>query len=92
MKSGKVVLGVLAGIAAGAALGILLAPDKGSETRRKISKKGTDSIDGLKEKIDEFTDTLNEKFENLKKGAADFVSKGKASYDELKKEAKNGTV
>ena len=40
MNSGKVVLGVLAGLAAGAALGILFAPDKGTATRKKISKKG----------------------------------------------------
>ena len=32
MDSGKVVLGVLAGVAAGAILGILFAPEKGSVT------------------------------------------------------------
>jgi gas vesicle protein len=36
MSSGKFFWGVLAGVAAGALLGVLLAPDKGSETRRKI--------------------------------------------------------
>jgi len=36
MDSGKVFLGVLAGITAGALLGILFAPAKGSETREKI--------------------------------------------------------
>ena len=36
MKAGKVFLGVLAGVAAGAVLGILFAPDKGSKTRKKI--------------------------------------------------------
>ena len=38
MGSGKVLLGVLAGVAVGATLGILFAPDKGSETRKKISQ------------------------------------------------------
>ena len=36
MKQGQIVLGVLAGIAAGAVLGILFAPDKGTITRKKI--------------------------------------------------------
>ena len=37
----KIILGMLAAAAAGAAIGILLAPEKGSELRRKI-KDGID--------------------------------------------------
>ena len=40
MGNGKILLGVLAGAAAGATLGILFAPKKGSVTRKKIIKKG----------------------------------------------------
>ncbi len=61
MNSGKVVLGVLAGLAAGAILGILFAPDSGANTRKKIASKGEEYIDDLKEKFDEFVDHVSEK-------------------------------
>ena len=62
MKSGKVLLGVLAGVAAGALLGILFAPEKGTSTRKKILGKGEDYADGLKEKFNEFVDSIGEKY------------------------------
>jgi gas vesicle protein len=51
MSAGKIALGVVAGLAVGAIAGILFAPDKGSETRKKIAKKSTDLFNDLKEKI-----------------------------------------
>lgn len=49
MKSTKVLIGLLTGLAAGAALGILLAPDKGSETRDKLSQSLKDLGDSIKD-------------------------------------------
>ena len=51
MSRGKIILGILAGTAAGALIGILFAPDKGTETRKKIVHKGEEYIDNLKEKV-----------------------------------------
>jgi gas vesicle protein len=39
----KIILGIMAAAAAGAAIGVLLAPEKGSELRRKI-KTGIDEV------------------------------------------------
>lgn len=66
MNSGKIVLGVLGGLAAGALLGILLAPEKGSVTRKNIMNKGEDYLDGLKGKFDELMAAITDKFESVK--------------------------
>ena len=50
MKS-RTVFALLAGAAAGAVLGILLAPDKGEESRKKVKKTAEDYIDKVKEKL-----------------------------------------
>lgn len=47
--TGKVLLALSCGAAAGAILGILYAPDKGSETRKKLAKKSHDLSDKVKE-------------------------------------------
>jgi len=44
----------IAGLATGAALGILLAPDKGSNTRRKIKEKFSDLGEKATEQIKKF--------------------------------------
>jgi len=38
MKNGKLLAGVITGLGAGALLGVLFAPDKGSKTRKRILK------------------------------------------------------
>ena len=63
MNKTNVVIGVLAGMAVGALLGVLFAPDKGSETRKKLSRKATDTADNLKDKFNELLDGLDEKLE-----------------------------
>jgi gas vesicle protein len=65
MSSGKILLGVLGGVAAGALLGVLFAPDKGEVTRKKISQKGDDYADALKEKFNEYLDKISEKIDDV---------------------------
>jgi gas vesicle protein len=58
MTSGKALLGVVAGIAAGVALGMIFAPEKGAYTRKNISKKGEELANALNEKMEEKFDEL----------------------------------
>jgi gas vesicle protein len=82
MDSGKVLLGLLAGVAAGALLGVLFAPEKGSVTRSKISKKGEDYVDNLKDKFNEFIEGMSEKFDKVKDEACDYA--GHTHAEEVK--------
>ncbi|MCW3082076.1 YtxH domain-containing protein [Segetibacter sp.] len=94
MSSGsKVLLGVLAGAATGAILGVLFAPDKGDETRRRISEGSRDVTENLKNKFGEFVDGLADRYETVKESATDLIDQGrqKASsvVSALKSEAGN---
>lgn len=84
MNSGKILLGVLAGVAAGALLGVLLAPEKGSDTRKNISKKGDDYADDLKGKLNNFLEDITEKFEVVKDKANELMENGIAKTAKLK--------
>ncbi len=55
----KTVVALLAGLAAGAALGILFAPDKGDETRDKLSQSLKDLSDTVKDMAASELDSLN---------------------------------
>jgi gas vesicle protein len=68
---------LLTGLAIGVAVGLLIAPDKGSETRRKITEKGRD----LKDKFNEFVDSLGDKIDALRGDAEEFIDEARpASY------------
>ena len=55
----KVVVALLAGLAAGAALGLLFAPEKGSETRDRLTDSLKDFGDSVKERAATEIDNLN---------------------------------
>ncbi len=91
MDSGKMLLGVLTGVATGAMLGVLFAPAKGAKTRKKIMDKGDDYADVLKGKIDEFIEGVSEAFEKAKEQAADMAKENKEKADQTKKDVKAAT-
>lgn len=89
MSTGKVVLGTLAGLAIGGIVGILLAPEKGSTTRKKMMDSTDGFVDKIKSKVDGFRDSVAGKFESTKNEAENLADKGKAAYEGVKNEVKD---
>ncbi|MXV14085.1 YtxH domain-containing protein [Hufsiella ginkgonis] len=74
MKDTKVIIALLAGLATGAALGILFAPEKGTDTRDKLSESLKSLGDSIKEKaaaeVDQLTALATKLAGNFKAKAA----------------------
>ena len=64
---------LLIGMGVGAVLGILFAPHKGSKTRKKIAKRGTD----LKEGWENLKETVANKIEKSGDSLNDFIDESR---------------
>lgn len=67
--TGKLFTALAAGMAAGAILGVLFAPDKGTETRKKIAEGGKKLAENLRSKLKRG----KERFEEMKADMQDRV-------------------
>lgn len=74
--TGKVAAALLVGTAIGGVLGILFAPDKGSETRKKIVGKSEDLTDAIKLKFDDFLDSIKGEVDMVKDKASKMIDGG----------------
>jgi gas vesicle protein len=83
----KILLGILGAAAAGVIIGVLVAPEKGKDMRKKIRKTASDWADNLgelwtrgKEAAEDGVDSLKEKAKHAKSSAEDKAGKMKESY------------
>lgn len=90
MNNGKTLLaGIAIGAAAGAVLGILFAPDKGSKTRKRIGEKGSEVSDYLKNKFNAIVETVEKKYEDVEEKSQKVAKMAKDTANGVKSEVKN---
>lgn len=89
MSTSKVLLGVVVGLAAGAMAGILMAPDSGPNTRKKLSSQGQGMVEDLKGKFNDFLDGFMNQVETVKDDASDMADRAKAKIGETIKKVGN---
>ena len=64
-NTGKILTALGTGVIIGGILGVLFAPDKGSETRRKIKKQGRKVVDDVQYNFRKGKEKFNELKEDI---------------------------
>ncbi|MDZ7899358.1 MAG: YtxH domain-containing protein [Arcicella sp.] len=89
-KNSSVVLGIVTAAVAGAVIGMLFAPDKGTELREKVrgtvNDLASDFLDAIKNKRDQYGNIG----EDVKDAAQNFKSKAVGKYAEVKDQVETG--
>lgn len=81
-KDSNTIIGILAGTAIGATLGILFAPDKGSKTRKRIADEAILQKDRLASTAVDIKDRVVSEAELMKDKVATTVNAKKLTLDE----------
>lgn len=76
----------VAGLGAGMAIGVLLAPDSGAATRDFVSRKAEDGKDLLKAKIEDGRDRVKRQGAQIRDQADKFVRRSMGGKDKLQEE------
>ena len=84
MASTKSFFSLLAGLAAGAAFGILYAPDKGWKTRARVKKAAENGYEDLKENLGELGTKVDAKASDAKASIKDIRETLRAKGAEIK--------
>ena len=83
MKANKIALGVLGGIAAGAVVGILFAPAKGADTRKKMLQKGNNLADEFKDKLENLSGTIKNNYDKMFHDGKEIIAERKSKFDDI---------
>jgi len=83
-SSTKVIIGIVGAAAAGAVIGMLLAPDKGSEIRRKVKDTANDWACQLADLFAEGKSELNNLKNKASRTAKDLQNQVEERYNNVK--------
>ena len=83
MSSSKTTLGFLSGLAIGATIGILLAPDKGVETRKKIVQNGLVISDDFQSQLGQILNTISSFFNATKTSGNEMITDSKLLIEQI---------
>ena len=86
MNSSKVLLGFLGGLAIGAIAGILLAPEKGTETRKKVLNMASDVTDAVEDSIHQALDKVKDKYSKTIREGEELANEALSKMSEAKKD------
>ena len=88
-KNSNVVLGIITAAAVGAVIGMLFAPDKGTDLREKVrgtvNDLASDLLDAIKNKRDQYSDMGDD----MKDAAQNLKSKALGKFAESKDRVEN---
>ncbi|WKK76985.2 YtxH domain-containing protein [Marivirga salinae] len=85
MNTAKTILGIVAGITTGAVIGVLFAPEKGRDTRRKMIKRSTDLSDAIDKRIESKFEEYERKLDEMVKDLTGRISPLTNTKDEHRK-------
>ena len=80
----KVILGIVGAAAAGAVIGMLVAPEKGSEMRKRVKDTANDWACQLADLFAEQKENLQNLRSKATKGANDLKSEGEERFNSVK--------
>jgi gas vesicle protein len=87
--NGLGVVTFIAGLAVGALVGVLIAPEAGDKTRGRIARKSNDLLEDLEGQVEITKHKVNQFNESMKERANTLATEAKSKANELAAKAKN---